>query len=98
MMRAGADSEHPKVHVGDRVQITGVMPDEPNPVPVGTQGTVVGVNLWAQQADVKWDVVNPVTGKPRRLFLLLDVDPYQVIARAPEPTCKGMTGIDQEEV
>lgn len=71
------------VQIGDRVQLTGVMPEEPNPVPVGTQGTVVGVNLWAQQADVRWD-------NGRRLFLLLDVDPYQVIARAPEPTCRGM--------
>lgn len=82
------------VQPGDRVKITGVMPDEPNPVPVGTQGTVVAVNLWAQQADVKWD-------NGRRLYLLLDVDPYEVIAQAPEPTCKGMADVpsdDQEEV
>ncbi|WP_166906168.1 DUF4314 domain-containing protein [Mycobacterium sp. DL440] len=78
------------VQPGDRVQITGAMPEEPDPVPVGTQGTVVGVNLWAQQADVEWD-------NGRRLFLLLDVDPYQVIARALEPTCKGMATNDIDE-
>lgn len=80
------------VQPGDRIRVTGAMPDEPNPVPVGTQGTVVGVNVWAQQADVKWD-------HGRRLFLLLDVDPYEVIAQAPEPTCKGMAtnGIDDQE-
>ena len=75
------------VQVGDRVQLTGVMPEEPSPVPVGTEGTVVGVNLWAQQADVAWD-------NGRRLFLLLDVDPYEVIAQAPEPTCKDMANPD----
>jgi hypothetical protein len=79
------------VQPGDRVQITGTMPGDPDPLPIGTTGTVVRVNRSAQQADVNWDAVNPVTGQPRTLLLLLDVDPFQVIGKAPlpEPTCKG---------
>lgn len=78
------------VKPGDRVQITGLMPDDPDPIPIGSTGTVVRVNS-AGQADVDWDVANPKTGVKRQLMLLLDVDPYQVIGQAasPEPTCKG---------
>lgn len=75
------------VQPGDRVQITGVMPGDPDALSVGSTGTVVRVNHSAQQADVKWD-------SGRSLFLL-DVDPFEVIGRAelPEPTCKGMADI-----
>ncbi len=70
---------------GDRVRITGEMPGEPYPLPVGSTGTVVRVNRSSQQADVKWD-------NGRSLFLLTDVDAFEVIGQAelPEPTCKGM--------
>ncbi|ORA58700.1 hypothetical protein BST23_25310 [Mycolicibacterium elephantis] len=74
------------VKVGDRVVITGPMPSEPDPLPVGTTGTVVRVLESSGQADVDWDAVNPVTGEPRKLLLLLDVDPYRVI---PDTTCEG---------
>lgn len=70
------------VKVGDRVQITGVMPDDPDPLPVGSTGTIVRVLDSSRQADVDWD-------HGRSLLLLLDVDPYRVIARAPRPTCEG---------
>lgn len=42
------------VQPGDRVQITGTMPGDPDPLPIGTTGTVVRVNRSAQQADVNW--------------------------------------------
>lgn len=77
------------VEVGDRVEITGVMPDDPDPLPIGTTGTVVRVLDSSRQADVNWDAVSPTTGLPRNLLLLLDVDPYRVIARASGPTCEG---------
>lgn len=67
---------------GDRVQITGTMPNDPDPLPVGTTGTVVRVLVSSRQADVDWD-------NGRTLLLLLDVDPYRVIARASRPTCEG---------
>ncbi len=73
---------------GDRVRITGTMPNDPDPLPVGATGTVARVLHSAQQADVAWD-------NGRTLLLLLDVDPYQVIGRAPlpEPTCDGMADL-----
>ncbi len=73
---------------GDRVRITGEMPGGPGPLSVGSTGTVVRVITSSSAADVKWD-------SGRSLFLLTDVDSYEVIARAevPEPTCKGMAGI-----
>ncbi|MFP1155382.1 DUF4314 domain-containing protein [Mycobacterium sherrisii] len=72
------------VQPGDRVQITGVMPSDPDPLPVGTTGTVMRVLDSAKQADVEWD-------NGRTLLLLLDVDPFVVIGHAPVPpiTCKG---------
>lgn len=76
---------------GDRVQITGVMPDDPDPLPVGTTGTVVRLYDSARQADVDWD-------NGRALLLLLDVDPYRVIGTRPEPTCTGMATTGREEV
>ncbi|WP_141120054.1 DUF4314 domain-containing protein [Mycobacterium malmoense] len=78
---------------GDRVQITSTMPDERDPLPVGTAGTVVRVLDSSRQVDVEWD-------DGRTLLLLLDIDPYQVIGRAPqpEPTCNGMATNGQEKV
>lgn len=78
------------VRVGDRVRITGTMPDDPDPLPIGAVGTVLRVLHSAQQADVDWD-------NGRTLLLLLDVDPYEVIATGPpEPTCDGMADIPTE--
>jgi Domain of unknown function (DUF4314) len=63
-----------KPRVGDRVRITGVM-DDPDPIPVGSEGTVDWVNTWTseltRQIGVKWD-------NGRRL-LLLDSDPFEII-------------------
>lgn len=55
---------------GTRIRITGVLPRDPDPLPVGTEGTVVGGNggqLW-----MKWD-------NGRALSLLVEEDPYDVI-------------------
>lgn len=73
---------------GDRVRITGTMPDDPDPLPIGTTGTVLRLLDSGRQADVDWD-------NGRTLLLLLDVDPYQVIGRAPQPqpTCDGMADV-----
>lgn len=76
------------VQPGDRVQITGTMPNEPDPLPIGATGTVVRVSHSSQQADVDWD-------NGRTLLLLLDVDPYRVIQPLP-PTCDGMATNGEE--
>lgn len=55
---------------GTRIEITGRMPDEPDPVPIGSTGTVTGGN--GGQLFVDWD-------DGRRLIVLVDRDPYRVI-------------------
>lgn len=58
---------------GDRVRMTGLMPDDPCPIPVGEEGEVVALVGTEQfpQIDVKWD-------SGRTLFLL-PTDPFEVI-------------------
>lgn len=55
---------------GERVRVTGIMQDDPDPMEVGAEGTVVGVNgsSLGAQIDVDWD-------NGRTLFLL-ENDPY----------------------
>jgi hypothetical protein len=64
-----------KLQIGDRVRLTGPMRNDPDPVPVGTEGTVDWIGMTAVQVcGVKWD-------NGRRL-ILLDCDPFEVqIAR-----------------
>ena len=56
----------------DRVRITGIMRDDPDPLPVGTTGTVIVANAFTGQILVDWDC-------GRRLILLTE-DPFEVIA------------------
>ncbi len=64
--------------VGDRVRITGEL-DDPNPIPIGTEGTVNWLGQWTteltKQVGVLWD-------NGSRLIMLPD-DPYAVIDQAP---------------
>lgn len=66
---------------GDRIRMTGLMPDDPCPIPVGTEGTVREVNPYffegRQQIYVDWD--------DNRSLILLSTDPYEVIASAGDP-------------
>jgi hypothetical protein len=60
--------------VGSRVRMTGRMPDDPCPMEIGAEGTVVGIGAQIQgrtQIDVAWD-------NSRTLFLL-DTDPFEVL-------------------
>lgn len=68
------------VQVGDRVKMVGVMPEDPDPIAVGTTGTVRWVNEATMvgrptpeiiQIDVKWD--------NGRTLMLLPADPFEVI-------------------
>ncbi len=79
-----ADTPHPASpplpKVGDRIRITGVMPDEPAPMPVGAEGTVRGVNKSSYlhsgiQIDVHWD-------NSSRSLMVLGTDPFTIISRA----------------
>ncbi|WP_240521519.1 DUF4314 domain-containing protein [Amycolatopsis vastitatis] len=54
---------------GTRVRVTGPMPNEPDPLPIGTEGTVIGGN--GGQLSMRWD-------NGRALMLLVDRDPYEV--------------------
>lgn len=54
---------------GTRVEVTGVMPDDPAPMEVGARGTVIGGN--GGQIWVLWD--------NGRSLILLTTDPYRVL-------------------
>ncbi|MDD4865660.1 MAG: hypothetical protein PHQ28_00530 [Mycobacterium sp.] len=64
-----------KPNVGDRVRVTGVMPEDPSPVPVGTEGTVTWIGQWVneltRQIGVDWDNGSKL--------ILLASDPYDVL-------------------
>lgn len=64
-----------KPNVGDRVRITGTLPHDPNPLPIGLEGTVDYIGQWTsdytKQIGVAWD-------NGSRLLLLHD-DPFVVV-------------------
>lgn len=60
------------VKPGDRVLITGIQPDDPAPLPIGSCGTVVYVS--ESQIDVDWDA------EVGRSLMLLPGDPFTVIS------------------
>lgn len=62
------------VKPGDRVKITGVMPNDPDPLPIGSTGTVTEVRAEVGQIYVDWD---PEVG---RSLILLTVDPFEIIS------------------
>lgn len=61
--------------LGDRVRVTGPM-DDPDPMPVGSEGTVDWVGQWTshytRQIGVKWD--------NGRTLLLLAEDPFEIVS------------------
>lgn len=63
--------------VGDRIRLIN-MPDDPHPIPAGTEGTVLSADPSAfrrsgeWQISVKWDA-------PRSLSLIWPVDSFEVI-------------------
>lgn len=66
-----------RARVGDRVRMTGIMRDDPSPLPIGTEGEVFEVlneGRPQSQVCVRWD--NGST------LMLLSNDPYEVIRRA----------------
>lgn len=63
---------------GDRVQMVGIMPDDPDPIPVGSIGTVRSLLFAGRQIVVEWDDLD-------RSLMLLDTDPYRILDRRAEP-------------
>lgn len=62
---------------GSRVRVTGIMPNDPCPMEVGAEGTVVDTNLmpvgWGpHQIYVEWD--------NGRSLILLSTDPFIVVS------------------
>jgi|SoiMethySBSTD1v2_1073268.scaffolds.fasta_scaffold08041_17 hypothetical protein len=62
---------------GDRVRMTGLMPGDPDPIPVGLEGTVVDSNPDVDQIYVEWDP--DAQGRVRSL-ILLTTDPFVVLS------------------
>ena len=61
---------------GDRVRVTGVMPNDPDPIPEGTEGVVYNVmnqSTPLEQIGVDWEI-----DPPRSLFLLPN-DPFEIV-------------------
>lgn len=69
---------------GDRVRITATMPQEPNPLPVGTTGTVIHANAATGQIIVDWDT--------NRALILLTTDPFEVTAPTADTTATTAQG------
>jgi len=67
------------IRKGDRIRLLS-MPDDPDPIPVGSTGTIVSVTEGPLgQVHVKWDDSN------RTLALIPGVDRFEVVERGPEP-------------
>lgn len=67
----------PVPKIGDRVKMIGVMFDDPDPLPVGLEGTVVDVtppHYKFQQYTVDWDRTNG----HKRSLMLLPHDPFVI--------------------
>lgn len=56
----------------DRIRVTGLMPDDPAPIPIGACGTVTDVHPEVEQILVDWD--------NGRTLILLTTDPFEVLA------------------
>lgn len=75
---------------GDRVRITGLLPNDPDPLPVGLEGTVANVMNQAtsiEQIVVDWELIEGDT-RPRSL-MLLPTDPFEVVP--PKPVTRRRT-------
>ncbi|QGZ16762.1 hypothetical protein PBI_DEWDROP_115 [Microbacterium phage Dewdrop] len=65
---------------GDRVKITGILPNDPAPLPIGLEGTVSNVmnqSTSIEQIQVDWDLWEG-EDRPRSL-MLLPTDPFEVV-------------------
>lgn len=62
--------------VGDRIQMTDLMPGDPDPIPVGAIGTVTELNYGADnrliQIFVDWSPLS-------RTLILLPDDPFEIV-------------------
>jgi hypothetical protein len=65
----------PPVLAGSRIRLLS-MPQDPDPIPAGSEGDVIGVN--GDQLQVRWD-------NGRTLLLLLGVDDFEIIAPDARP-------------
>ena len=61
---------------GERVKVTGRMPDDPSPIPIGAIGTVTEVHADVGQILVDWD--------DQRRLILLTTDPFEIIPGNPD--------------
>lgn len=71
----------PRPEMGDRVRMTGVMPNDPAPIEVGTEGTITYVGHEFGQYGVAWD--------NGRSLMLLAKDPFVILERARHAVVQG---------
>ena len=62
------------------------MPNDPNPIPVGTKGTIHRVEINSMTASVNWD-------NGRTLGLDLNVDKFKIIRKTKEDIRKQYSGL-----
>jgi hypothetical protein len=63
-----------EINPGDRIRII-AMPDDPDPIPAGSEGVVVDVTEGPlAQVEVRWDC-------GRSLYLLPGVDRFELVSR-----------------
>lgn len=83
---------------GDRVRITGVLPGDPAPLPIGLEGTVAHVmnqSTVIEQIVVDWDLAEGET-RPRSL-MLLPTDPFEVVPPAKPAPRRRTTAVKTTE-
>jgi ferric-dicitrate binding protein FerR (iron transport regulator) len=69
----------PRLSVGDRIKLLS-MPDDPDPIPAGSLGTIVAVTTGPlAQIEVRWD------DSARSLALIPGVDRFEVVERVARP-------------
>lgn len=72
--------------VGDRVRVTGVLPDDMCPVEVGAEGTVTGVNELGSAGSMGVEAQISVDWDNGRTLMLLSTDPFVIVQPDPSPT------------
>lgn len=69
---------NPIVQVGDRIRLT-AMPNDPDPVPIGSIGTVVGIVCEDQSAPKRMDQIQVKWDNMRGLNLAPTIDRYELV-------------------
>lgn len=70
-MTADTTHTHHLPRPGDTIRVTGVMPDDPDPMLIGSSGIVTEVNPEVRQIHVDWH--------DGRRLILVATDPFEIV-------------------